>query len=115
MTNLEVAQLYPHKIALSAYNYGCLRIGNVQFVEFLKTKIPTVFRVVHNRDVVPHVPPVEFQYIHPPYEVLYDEDMKTFTVCNESGEDKNCSDKFVPNLVPSDHTFYFVPTDSSVC
>lgn len=105
---------YPQKVTFT-YNYGCLRIGNSAFVSFLKTKITSIYRIVHNKDPVPHLPPYDFGYIHPANEILYDGPMKNFTICNDSGEDKNCSNKFVPFLEPNDHTFYFVPTDASVC
>lgn len=41
--------------------------------------------------------------------------MKAYKICNDSGEDKSCSDGFAPNFNPKDHTFYWVNTDSSVC
>jgi hypothetical protein len=41
--------------------------------------------------------------------------MKTYKICDDSGEDKSCSDGFAPNFDPKDHTFYWVNTDSSVC
>jgi hypothetical protein len=62
-----------------------LRIGNPAFVTFLKSRVPSIFRVVHNKDPVPHLPPVDFGYLHPANEVLYDEPMKTYTVCDNSG------------------------------
>lgn len=33
----------------------------------MRTKLPVIHRVVHNRDPVPHVPPADFQYMHPAY------------------------------------------------
>ena len=71
--------------------------------------------MVHNKDPVPHLPPFDFGYLHPANEIFYNEAMTSFVVCNDSGEDKNCSDKEVPYLDPKDHTFYFLNTDSSVC
>jgi predicted lipase len=71
MTNLDLSQIYSTKMS-TTYNYGCLRIGNAQFANYMKLKLPTIFRVVHNKDPVPHVPPFDFSYQHPAYEVLYD-------------------------------------------
>jgi hypothetical protein len=38
--------------------------------------------------------------------------MKTYTVCNDSGEDPSCSNKFYPNYNPNDHDFYFMSIDN---
>ena len=114
LTNLELQIAFPNKISFT-YNYGCLRIGNGNFVNFLKSKITSIYRVVHNKDPVPHLPPYDFGFIHPANEIFYNEEMTSYTVCNDSGEDKACSNKEVPILDPKDHTFYFVATDSSVC
>ena len=36
--------------------FGCPRVGNDAFSKFLKDKIVNIYRVIHNRDVVPHLP-----------------------------------------------------------
>ncbi len=64
LTSLELSIQYPGKVSFT-YNYGCLRVGNPAFVTFLKSKVPSIFRVVHNKDPVPHLPPYDFGYIHP--------------------------------------------------
>ncbi len=33
--------------------------------------------------------------------------MQNYVICNDSGEDKNCSNKFFPDYNPADHDFYF--------
>lgn len=38
--------------------------------------------------------------------------MKTYKVCNDSGEDPSCSNQFYPNYDPKDHDFYFIQIDS---
>ena len=70
---------------------------------------------MHNRDLIPHLPPTEFKYLQYPYEVLYDEKMDNYQVCNESGEDRDCSDKFAPDYTMTDHGFYFLPPTTKVC
>lgn len=65
--------------------FGCPRVGNKQLASYIKTNIPTVWRVVHNRDIVPHVPTVNGNYFHPPFEVLFDEDMKNYRICDSTG------------------------------
>lgn len=77
--------------------------------------MPNLFRVIHYKDIVPHLPPHDFQFLHPPFEILYDEAMKSYVVCNDSGEDPKCSDGLGPTYSPSDHTTYWFKTDSSIC
>lgn len=55
------------------HNVGCPRVGNVNFAQFVQTKVDRVLRVVHNRDLVVHLPPVEFGFHHPAHEIFWDE------------------------------------------
>ena len=94
-------------VPIEVYNFGSPRFGNENLAQFVKLKIPTHFRLVHNRDLVPHLPP-SVEYKHAAYEVFFSEDMTTYKVCDESGEDPSCSDKFFPQYSINDHNFYFV-------
>jgi len=40
--------------------------------QFLSTRVDSIYRVVHNRDLVPHLPPEALEYHHPAYEVFFD-------------------------------------------
>lgn len=71
ITALELSLIYPKKVQ-SIYNYGCPRLGNLQLMNYLKTIVPTVYRIVHYKDLVPHLPPIDFKYMHAAHEVLYD-------------------------------------------
>lgn len=53
-----------------------------------------IFRLVHHRDPVPHLPLEAWGYHHPPTEVFYTEDQSSYQVCNSSGEDDTCSNQF---------------------
>lgn len=66
-----------------------------------------IFRVVHNQDMFVHLPFEWMKYVHVPTEVFFSEDMQTYKVCNESGEDPTCSNKYFPNYTRADHDFYF--------
>ena len=48
-------QLKYNKVA-EVYVFGAPRIGNVDLAHFINIKIPTTFRVIHNKDIVPHLP-----------------------------------------------------------
>jgi hypothetical protein len=78
---------------------------------FLKTRVSNIFRVVHNRDIVPHVPLISQNYYHPSFEILFDEDMNKYKICNDSGEDSSCSDSYYPNFSPQDHLGYWEKYD----
>lgn len=65
--------------------------------------------------MVPHVPFEAMGYRQIPFEVFYDEKMENYVICNESGEDPNCSNKFFPNFDTNDHDFYFMPIGSPKC
>lgn len=46
------------------------RVGNRQLAEFINNMLKNAFRVVHDRDIVPHVPPSFFNYQHHKIEVV---------------------------------------------
>lgn len=50
--------------------FGCPRLGNSAFADYFKSKITVAhFRVTHNADPVPHLPPESFGFHHAPTEV----------------------------------------------
>ena len=51
-------------------------------------------RVVHHRDIVPHVPAQKFGYAHVAREYYYDGSHSSAHVCDGTGEDRSCSDQF---------------------
>jgi len=86
--NLTTADLGP------LYDYGRTRLGNEHFSDYYDSLIPTVWRVTHHRDPVPHYLPELFFYHHTRTEVYYNKDNSVYTVCNGSGEDNHCADQF---------------------
>lgn len=52
--------------------FGCPRVGDGNFVQFLKNKVNSIRRVVHNKDIVPHVPLLTQNFVHPPLELWFD-------------------------------------------
>lgn len=38
------------------HNFGQPRIGDANLAHFIYSKLDGIFRVVHNKDLVPHVP-----------------------------------------------------------
>lgn len=97
------------------HSFGCPRVGNPDFAHFLSQSITNRIRVVHNRDVIPHVPFESLGYRHYAYEVLFDEDMKNYQVCDSSGEDPKCSNRFDPNYSIEDHITYWIRPHDDIC
>jgi len=88
---------------IGLHTFGQPRVGNAAFAAFAASTIPNAMRVVHQDDVVPHLPPMTGAYIpltnfhHNPTEVWQTgtEDSE-FRLCDASGEDPHCS-----NSLPS--------------
>lgn len=99
------------------HNFGSPRIGNPNLAKHIMNRVDTVYRVVHNRDIVPHLPPdlLPFDYHHPAFEVFFDEAMENYKVCSSTGEDGSCSNKFFPDYSTDDHDFYFVNISKTKC
>ena len=97
------------------HHFGGPRIGNAAMAQYIKTRVDSIFRVVHNKDIVPHLPPESFEFHHSPFEVFWDEHFTKYQVCNDSGEDKNCSNHYFPDYSGSDHDIYFIPLSSLKC
>lgn len=50
---------------LSIYTVGCPRVGNPEFAYYVDSTGIPFSRSVNKRDIVPHVPPQYFGYLHP--------------------------------------------------
>jgi len=89
---------------VQVYNFGQPRIGDSSYASFVSTTLGgKLFRFVHNRDIVPHVP--EVNYHHSCTEVFenVNGDLKTCSLC----EDPSCSQQY--SLVQTnadDHEYY---------
>jgi len=87
-----------------SYNFGSPRVGNQNFSDYFRTKVPVYWRMTNNHDVVPHLPYQVLGFYHVPTEVWEVE--TTFKVCNGSGEDPTCSDSVVGDSI-YDHLHYY--------
>ncbi|KAJ0408601.1 hypothetical protein P43SY_008948 [Pythium insidiosum] len=105
-----------HHIPVNAvYTFGEPRVGNDAFSAELHHAIPSIFRVTHFRDVVPHLPPTWIGFRHGPQEVFYDEYATSYVLCDPNdGEDLNCSNACSPFGCTSvvDHLMYLNVTMS---
>jgi len=88
------------------YTYGQPRVGNAHFAAFYNTGTRVSWRVTHWRDIVPHLPPDALGFHHTSTEIFYTEDQQKYTVCDNSGEDRHCSDQFMVDSSVDDHLSY---------
>jgi len=95
--DLRATHLKDREVGL--YTFGEPRVGNPEFSDFFSEKLPTAYRLVHQDDIVPHLPPygrdvlLLTNFHHHSTEVWQSggKDDKYY-VCNGSGEDPKCSD-----------------------
>ncbi|GAM26207.1 hypothetical protein SAMD00019534_093820, partial [Acytostelium subglobosum LB1] len=93
-----------------SYTFGSPRVGNIIFEEYYNSIQPNTWRVVNQKDIVPHVPPqIPIQYHHVSNEIWYPKNATgPYVVCNDSGEDPKCSDAVSPLFYNVyDHLHYF--------
>jgi len=69
---LDIQRKTDAKVGLF-YTYASPRIGNAAFTDYFDTQIVNRYRVTHNRDVVPHIPPQWFGFEHNSNEAWYNE------------------------------------------
>ena len=108
--------------SVKIYTFGQPRFANYYLEEEFLQRDLSIYRVVHDRDVVPHLPPcnvlgtsslcekdgpVGFFPYHAPTEIFYNQDFTSFKECSETeGEDLSCSDGNI-NFSVLDHLIYF--------
>lgn len=89
---------------------GDPRVGDTVFQREFNKLVPTSYRLVHNADPVPHVPPKAWGYWHVPTEIWYNEPFDSYTQCLGTGEDPACSDSVKLPIDILDHIHYFNTT-----
>lgn len=81
---------------VSSITFGTPRVGNPTWASNFASHSPaTIWRVIHHRDPVPHLPPQFLNYRHAPQEVWYYKGGNSllYKQCSATdGEDPTCSD-----------------------
>uniref|UniRef100_A0A0K0DY55 Lipase_3 domain-containing protein n=1 Tax=Strongyloides stercoralis TaxID=6248 RepID=A0A0K0DY55_STRER len=93
--------------------FGEPRTGDIDFAEGHDNLVKYTYRIVHNHDIIPHLPPRVFDNLfdspfHHRYEVWYENDMsngKKYKICTRA-DDHACSNS-VSDTAVADHTVYF--------
>ena len=78
-------------------------VGDDNWRLYYGTQIPNNYRITHNADPVPHLPPELFGFHHTATEVWYNELETHYHVCDGSGEDKAGADGVIFPLLITDH------------
>lgn len=105
---LLAMELEKSGIKVEIYNYGQPRVGESKYAGFVNTVIKDYWRFTHNRDVVPHVPPIAgLGYLHSCREVFEKETGK-IRVCSEVDcEDPSCAAQYsLLETNADDHSYY---------
>lgn len=71
------------------YTFGQPRVGNQAFADWFQASHPNVYRLVDYADVVPHVPPMNFGFVHSNVQAWYQRGMQTYQIC--SAESDSCA------------------------
>ena len=111
-----------HSDHLTLYTFGMPRVGNRKYAETHDRLVPNSYRLVHHRDIVPHLPLMTGKKFDGPYhhgqEIFYTEKKmawnSNFSIC--TGDESNkCSDGLItkhPCITDflsccNDHKYYF--------
>jgi hypothetical protein len=105
---LLAMELERNGIKTKLYDFGQPRVGDSKYATFVNAIISEYWRATHNKDTVPHVPPIDgFGYYHSCREVFEDAD-GNLKECSETDcEDPKCADQY--SLIKTDtddHLYY---------
>eukprot|EP00048_Salpingoeca_helianthica_P015336 m.226243 g.226243 ORF g.226243 m.226243 type:complete len:317 (-) comp16901_c0_seq1:40-990(-) len=109
---MDLRVLFGSQLYIELVNFGMPRTGNEAFFRDYPRFVNFTRRVVHQNDIVPHLPPYEIGFRHVTTEVWSQGEGTTnklkFTVCSATdGEDPNCSDSVPPkDYSVNDHLIY---------
>ena len=82
-------------INIKVYNYGQPRIGDIRYANFVNTVITEYWRTVHDKDIVPHVPPTEgLDYVHSCREIFENINGNLLECSDIDCEDPLCSNRY---------------------
>ncbi|KAI9029627.1 Lipadyou-2 [Phycomyces nitens] len=91
---------------LSIKTYGGPRVGNPAFAYYVTGTGISLERIVNKHDIVPHVPPQFFGFLHPgtEYWIRGGDNVK---ICDDALDSSKCSNSIVPFTKLLDHISYF--------
>jgi len=107
LAQLTSMDLIKAGISTSVYNFGQPRTGDTTYAAFANKKV-TTYRVVHDRDDVPHLPfTTGMEFYHVCTEI-FENASGALKTCSTSCEDPTCMDqyKFPSETDGDDHLIY---------
>ena len=82
-------------ILCQVYNFGQPRIGDDNYSKFVNSKLYDYWRFTHNKDIVPHIPPIYgLNYKHSCGEIFENEKGELTTCSNTDCEDPSCAQQY---------------------
>lgn len=101
-------ELVKENIKVQIYDYGQPRTGDKTFASFSKSKIDNYWRTTHDKDIVPHIPPIKgFNYYHVCGEIFEDVNGTLYECSHIFCEDNNCSNQYqLSETNIDDHLYY---------
>lgn len=109
-SQLLAMELEKYGIPTIMYNFGQPRVGDKKYASFVNAILSTDahYRVTHNKDIVPHVPPMDgFQYYHSCIEIFEDSYGNLNTCSEVDCEDPKCADQYkLTQTNTEDHSYY---------
>eukprot|EP01036_Dinobryon_divergens_P022740 gene22740-31027_t len=112
LAQLTAMDLINSGFPTTVYNFGQPRVGDKDYAKFSTDKLKT-FRVVHNKDIVPHLPfTTKMDFYHSCTEVFEDSkhNLRTCSTSSRDGgicEDSSCADQYkLVQTKVSEHLFY---------
>jgi len=94
------------KGTIHVYNFGQPRTGNAEYANYVNQMLPGFWRVTHDRDIVPHLPP-KIGYRHSCGE-LFEDSHGDLVECSPTDcEDAKCSQQYrTIQTNTNDHLYY---------
>jgi hypothetical protein len=108
VSDLLSMELLKEQIETNIYGYGKPRVGNKAYAEFVNSKNTEHYRFTHNKDIVPHVPPIKgLGYYHSCQEI-YEDETGEIKLCSQTKcEDKTCGNQYsLSQTNINDHYYY---------
>jgi hypothetical protein len=101
IATLAAADLFSLTPDLTVYTFGSPRVGDLAFASYFDKIVPDTFRIVNEKDLVPHIPQRFLGFRHVSREIWYHGAGGRFKQCN-GGEDDACSNSI--NLHVDEHS-----------
>ncbi|CAO3682261.1 unnamed protein product [Umbelopsis ramanniana] len=109
---LEALDLYQRDKRFTAsnlglYTFGEPRVGNPTFATYASGLGLNLKRTVNQNDIVPHLPPEDFGFLHEGNEYWITDSSNDISECTSPLDSPNCSDSIVPFTSITAHLSYF--------